>query len=142
MIANANRSFTDDSGLKNSHLAYMVLPGGHILWDIFTRGVFPTVSPIFSSGGPYPSPLLFARRGIPDAVDTDERADGAVDKKAETMPRPPPPREVRAPRRARFDLENFIAGDDRTLMFFVFFWVFGYLEGAAAGGEKMQMSSM
>jgi hypothetical protein len=69
---------------------------------------------MFSRGGPYPSPLFFARR--PPGGEScweipDESAEGAVDTKAEAMPRllAPAAREDRVPRKARFDLENFIA---------------------------------
>jgi hypothetical protein len=58
MIASARRSFTLLSGLKYSHLAYIVRPGGHVLDEIFTRGVFPTDSLMSFSGGPYPLPLF------------------------------------------------------------------------------------
>ena len=41
-MANANRSFTLDNGLKYSHFAYIVLPGGQRASDILTSGVLPT----------------------------------------------------------------------------------------------------
>ena len=58
MIDKAKRSLTDERGLKNSHFAYIVRPAGHMRSEILTKGVFPTVSLILSSGGPNPFPLL------------------------------------------------------------------------------------
>ena len=47
MIAIASRSLTDESGLKASHLTYIVAPAGASRW-ILTTGVLPIVPRMLS----------------------------------------------------------------------------------------------
>ena len=47
MMAMARRSFTDASGLKNSHFTYIVTPGGASRW-MRTTGVRPMVPRMLS----------------------------------------------------------------------------------------------
>ena len=44
MMARARRSLTEESGLKYSHLAFLVTPGGQSLSEILTTGVLPMVA--------------------------------------------------------------------------------------------------
>lgn len=51
---------TNNHPLKQK--TYVHTPGGQVRSEILTIGVLPMVSLMFSRGGPYPSPLAFARR--------------------------------------------------------------------------------
>ena len=86
---------------RSSHL-----PGGQILSEILTKGVFPTASLMLSRGGPYPSPLALTLRAVAVLFDWTEAADNDGATKAETPECWPSLERAAAPKNARIDLAN------------------------------------